>query len=100
MAAKFVPVDRNTHYLFPPCVQDYLPEDHLVRFVVDMVEQLDVRHLAAQQEREEKTGKKPVGRPPQPTESGARDHDQVNLTDEASLIMPTVGGRFEQSCRA
>jgi transposase len=28
-------------------VQDYLPEDHLARFVVDIVEQLDLNHLSA-----------------------------------------------------
>ena len=39
--ARFVPVDRNTQFLFPPSVQEWLPEDHLARFVVDVVEQLD-----------------------------------------------------------
>ena len=47
MAVEFVPVDRKTPYLFPHCVQDYLPEEHLARFVVDIVEQLDVSPLAA-----------------------------------------------------
>ena len=28
-------------------MQDYLPEDHLARFVVDIVEQLDLNHLSA-----------------------------------------------------
>ena len=28
-------------------MQDYLPDDHLARFVVDLVEQLDVGHLSA-----------------------------------------------------
>lgn len=46
MAIKFIPVDRDTPQLFPRSVQDYLPEDHLARFVVDIVEQLDLRHLA------------------------------------------------------
>ncbi len=46
MAVKFVPIDRNTPYLFPPSVQDYLPEGHLARFIVDIVEQLDLNHLA------------------------------------------------------
>ena len=51
---------------------------------------------AARQARERKTG----GRPPEPPVSGPRDHDQVNLTDEASRIMPTAGGGFEQSHHA
>ena len=45
MADKFVPIDRDTPYLFPPCVQDYLPEDHLARFVVEIVDRLSLGHL-------------------------------------------------------
>jgi len=40
MANKFVPIDRDTPYLFPPCVQDYVPEDHLAGFVVEIVDRL------------------------------------------------------------
>jgi transposase len=47
MAVEFIPIDRDTPYLFPPCVQDYLVEDHLARFVVDIVDQLDLNHLSA-----------------------------------------------------
>ena len=56
--------------------------------------------LADRQAREKKPGKKPGGRPPEPPVSGPRDHDQVNLSDEASRIMPTAGGGFEQSHHA
>jgi len=47
MAVEFIPVERDTPYIFPPSVQDYLPDDHLARFVVDIVEQLDLSHLSA-----------------------------------------------------
>jgi transposase len=43
--ARFIPVDRDTQFLFPPSVQEWLPEDHLARFIVDVVEQLDVSGL-------------------------------------------------------
>lgn len=43
MAINFKPLDRNTPYLLPPSVQDYLPEDHLACFVVEIVEQLDLK---------------------------------------------------------
>jgi transposase len=43
--ARFIPVDRDTQFLFPPSVQEWLPEDHLARFMVDVVEQLDVSGL-------------------------------------------------------
>lgn len=47
MAVEFIPVDRDAPYIFPPCVQDYLPEDHLARFVVEIVEELDLSHLSS-----------------------------------------------------
>jgi transposase len=45
MKSKFVEVDRETPYLLPPSLQDWLPEKHLARFVVEIVEQLDLRSL-------------------------------------------------------
>jgi transposase len=45
MEPKFIEVDRETLYLLPPSVQDWLPEGHLARFVVEIVEQLDLRSL-------------------------------------------------------
>jgi transposase len=43
MAVQFVTIDRDTPYLLPPSIQDYLPEDHLARFVVELVDRLDMR---------------------------------------------------------
>jgi transposase len=45
MSAHFKAVDRETIYLFPPSVQDWLPEKHLARFVVDVVSNLDLHEL-------------------------------------------------------
>ncbi len=45
MGANFIQVDRETPYLLPPSLQDWLPENHLGRFVVDIVGQLDLRGL-------------------------------------------------------
>ena len=42
---RFVPIDLETNYLFPPSVQEWLPQDHLARFVVDVVEQLDLSRI-------------------------------------------------------
>jgi len=47
MATQFILIDRDTPYILPPCVQDYLPDDHLARFVVELVDQLDLRALSA-----------------------------------------------------
>lgn len=43
--ARFIPVDRETQFLFPPSVQEWLPEDHLARFIVEIVEQLDLSRI-------------------------------------------------------
>lgn len=34
----FQTIDRNTDFLLPPSVQDWLPEAHLARYVVEVVE--------------------------------------------------------------
>lgn len=42
---RFRPIDRETDYLLPPSVQDWLPQSHLARYVVDVVEGLDLSEL-------------------------------------------------------
>ena len=37
---RFVTVNRDTAYLLPPSVDDWLPKDHLARFVVDIVHKI------------------------------------------------------------
>jgi transposase len=46
--ANFRPIDRATPFLLPPSVEDWLPKDHLARFVVDIVDQLDLSELTRQ----------------------------------------------------
>jgi transposase len=45
MSIDFIIADRDTPFLFPPSVQDWLPQGHLARFVVDIVSQLDLSSL-------------------------------------------------------
>ena len=47
MKVTFAEVDRETLYLLPPSIQDWLPEKHLARFVVEIVEQIDLGPLRA-----------------------------------------------------
>jgi transposase len=42
MPARFVTVDRDTPMLLPPSLHEWVPADHLVHFVIDAVEQLDL----------------------------------------------------------
>ena len=46
--ANFRPIERATPFLLPPSVEDWLPKDHLARFVVDIVDQLDLSPLTEQ----------------------------------------------------
>lgn len=41
-------IDRYTAYLLPPSVNDWLPEEHLARFIVEIVDQLDLSALTRQ----------------------------------------------------
>ena len=43
MAAKFVVVDRNTPMLLPQDLREWLPGDHIVHFILESVESLDLR---------------------------------------------------------
>ena len=45
---RFVTVNRDAVYLLAPSVEDWLPKDHRARFVVDMVDQLDLAALTGQ----------------------------------------------------
>src|SRR6266436_2214033 len=56
--------------------------------------------LAAREAKVEATGRKAGGKPPQPPVEGPLPRDQINLTDEASRIMPVAGGGFEQCYNA
>ena len=45
MATRFVPIDRDTPLLLPPDLREWVPEDHLVHFIVDAVAALDLRQV-------------------------------------------------------
>ena len=43
--SRFRTIKRDMNYLFPPSMSDWLPEHHLARFVVEIVEQLDLKAM-------------------------------------------------------
>lgn len=59
-------------------------------------EKADYEAKLAARAAKEANGRKPGGKPPKAPTPGARPNDQINLTDEASRIMPVAGGAFEQ----
>ena len=44
--ANFRAIDRDTGYLLPPSVDEWLPEQHLARFVVEVVDGLDLSAMS------------------------------------------------------
>jgi len=47
---NWVPVDRDQMLLLPPSVDELLPTDHLARFVVEVVDQLDISTILSKYE--------------------------------------------------
>lgn len=45
MATRFVNIDRDTPPLLPPDLRDWVPENHLVHFILDTVETLDLQGM-------------------------------------------------------
>ena len=45
MATRFIPVDRATPSFLPPSIDELLPRNHLARFVVDIVDRLDLSSI-------------------------------------------------------
>lgn len=43
--SRFRPIDRDTDFLLPPSVQEWLPEGHLARYVATVVESLDLSEI-------------------------------------------------------
>ena len=42
---RFVQIDRETDYLLPPSVDEWLPTNHLAQFVVEVIDPLDLSRL-------------------------------------------------------
>jgi transposase len=47
MARSYRPVIRDQEFLLPPNMADWLPEDHLVWFVLEVIDRLDTRRFHA-----------------------------------------------------
>ena len=45
---RFIALNRDTPYLLPPSVDEWLPQNHLARFVIEVIKQLDLSELVRQ----------------------------------------------------
>jgi hypothetical protein len=43
--SNFRPIDRDTGFVLPPSVDEWLPDKHLARFVVEVIDGLDLSEL-------------------------------------------------------
>lgn len=43
--SNFRPINRDTGFLLPPSVDEWLPQRHLARFVVEVIDQLDMSEM-------------------------------------------------------
>lgn len=43
--SNFRPINRDTGFLLPPSVDEWLPQRHLARFVVEVIDQLDLSEM-------------------------------------------------------
>ncbi len=53
MSKTYRPWNPNQQYLLPPSIQDWLPEDDLVYFMLDTVNELDTSAITQKYEQEE-----------------------------------------------
>lgn len=44
---RFIQTSRQQQFLLPPSIDEWLPEQHLARFVVEVIEQLDLSRLTS-----------------------------------------------------
>ena len=49
--ARFIQYDRNQYYLLPPSVDEWLPEDHFARYIVEVIDQLGLSKLTGRYSR-------------------------------------------------
>ena len=45
MAARFITIDYDTPLILPPNLRDWVPADHLAHFILDAVEEMDLRRI-------------------------------------------------------
>jgi transposase len=77
MAQNFLSCDREQAMLLPACVSDWLPEGHLARFVIDVVDALDLSGIVGAYRADG---------------SGAAAHDPAMMA-RAQLVVATRCGR-------
>ena len=45
MAKPFIASNKKQAFLFPPSIDDWLPQEHLARYIAEIVEQLNLSNI-------------------------------------------------------
>jgi hypothetical protein len=45
MAKEYLSSNRHQAYLLPPSIDEWLPKEHLARFIVEIVKELDLSNI-------------------------------------------------------
>ncbi len=86
MSRTFREWNPDQNWLFPPSPQDWLPDGHLVYFLIDVSEQLDLSPIM------EKYDSEKGGKPPYPSTNDARAaagfllHWRVYIAEDRSAM--------------
>ena len=59
MSKTFRPFGIDQPLLLPPDLRDWLPEEHLARFILDVVEELDLSPILSVYEKGDRRGQPP-----------------------------------------
>ena len=62
MGQNFLSCDRDQVLLLPPNMADWLPEDHLARFVIETVDQLDLDAIYGYYRQDGRAGRRMIRR--------------------------------------
>ena len=57
MAREFLPYDLDQQYLLPPSMKDWVPEGHLIWFISDLVDSLDLSAILSAYNKDEARGR-------------------------------------------
>jgi transposase len=57
MAREFLPYDLDQQYLLPPSLRDWVPEGHLIWFLSDLVDSLDLSAVLSAYEKDDARGR-------------------------------------------
>jgi transposase len=56
MSRRFRTCDLNQPYLLPPSLDEWLPQNHLARFIAEVTDELDLRRICAEYDRRDARG--------------------------------------------